>query len=67
MPLDSRFILIVVHHTLLGLIILFASLAYPANATEFTGQVVAIKDGDTSEVLHNKTAERIRLTGIDCP
>ncbi|MDK2742560.1 MAG: thermonuclease family protein [Nitrospira sp. BO4] len=31
------------------------------------GKVVSIKDGDTIEVLHNKKAERIRLTGIDCP
>lgn len=24
-------------------------------------------DGDTIEVLHNSKAERIRLSGIDCP
>ncbi|MDK2745144.1 MAG: thermonuclease family protein [Nitrospira sp. BO4] len=38
-----------------------------AQAAEFTGRVVSVKDGDTIEVLHNKTPERIRLTGIDCP
>jgi micrococcal nuclease len=31
------------------------------------GRVVAIKDGDTIEVLHNNRPERIRLYGIDCP
>ncbi|UVT21139.1 MAG: thermonuclease family protein [Nitrospira sp.] len=36
-------------------------------AFSFTGQVVAIVDGDTIEVLHNLKAERIRLNGIDCP
>jgi len=35
--------------------------------TEFHGKVIAIIDGDTIEVLHNKTTERIRLNGIDCP
>ncbi|MDK2743464.1 MAG: hypothetical protein NDI90_11155 [Nitrospira sp. BO4] len=39
----------------------------PSHASEFIGQVIAVKDGDTIEVLHNKRAERIRLTGIDCP
>ena len=33
----------------------------------FTGPVVSILDGDTIEVLHNNRAERIRLSGIDCP
>jgi endonuclease YncB( thermonuclease family) len=36
-------------------------------AGDFTGSVVAILDGDTIEVLHNSRAERIRLSGIDCP
>jgi len=35
--------------------------------SDFTGRVIAVKDGDTIEVLHNKIPERIRLTGIDCP
>jgi endonuclease YncB( thermonuclease family) len=33
----------------------------------FTGEVVAIADGDTIRVMHNGVAERIRLWGIDCP
>jgi micrococcal nuclease len=31
------------------------------------GKVVGVLDGDTLEVLHNNKAERIRLSGIDCP
>ena len=36
-------------------------------ATEFSGFVVSIIDGDIIEVLHYEKAERIRLNGIDCP
>lgn len=36
-------------------------------AFSFTGQVVAILDGDTIDVLRNGNAARIRLQGIDCP
>jgi micrococcal nuclease len=36
-------------------------------ASDFTGPVVSVLDGDTIEVLHNDHAERIRLSGIDCP
>jgi micrococcal nuclease len=36
-------------------------------AGEFSGRVVAVKDGDTIEVLHSFKAERIRLADIDCP
>jgi micrococcal nuclease len=36
-------------------------------AEEFSGRVVAVKDGDTIEVLHSLKAERIRLADIDCP
>lgn len=39
----------------------------PCLAADFTGRVVGIIDGDTIEVLHNNRADRIRLTGIDCP
>lgn len=51
------------------LIGLFAGvfLSAPLFATEFTGPVVSILDGDTIKVLHNNRAERIRLNGIDCP
>ena len=36
-------------------------------ASDFTAPVVSVLDGDTIEVLHNNHAERIRLSGIDCP
>jgi len=36
-------------------------------ATELTGPVVSVLDGDTIEVLRNQHPERIRLSGIDCP
>ena len=36
-------------------------------ASDFTGPVVSVLDGDTIEVLHNQHPERIRLNGIDCP
>ena len=32
-----------------------------------SGPVISVLDGDTLEVLHNNRAERIRLSGIDCP
>ena len=35
--------------------------------SDFSGPVVSVLDGDTIEVLHNSTPERIRLNGIDCP
>jgi hypothetical protein len=35
-------------------------------AAELTGTVVSVLDGDTIEVLHNRHAERILLSGIDC-
>jgi micrococcal nuclease len=33
----------------------------------FIGPVVSVLDGDTIEVLHNTSPERVRLSGIDCP
>lgn len=36
-------------------------------AADFSGPVVSVLDGDTIEVLHTNKAERIRLSGIDCP
>jgi len=39
----------------------------PIYATDFTGRVISVLDGDTIEVLHNRHPERIRLQGIDCP
>jgi micrococcal nuclease len=41
--------------------------AHLAFAADFTGPIVAVLDGDTIEVLRNHHAERIRLSGIDCP
>lgn len=38
-----------------------------ALSQDFTGRVVGVMDGDTIEVLHHKTPQRIRLYGIDCP
>jgi endonuclease YncB( thermonuclease family) len=38
-----------------------------ALAPDFSGPVVSVLDSDTLEVLHNNRAERIRLSGIDCP
>ncbi len=51
----------------LPLFISFALLASQALATDFTGRVVGVADGDTITVLHNGIGERIRLHGIDCP
>lgn len=36
-------------------------------AEDFSGKVVAILDGDTIEVMHLGRAEKVRLSGIDCP
>ena len=58
---------------LLVLLVTFAFLGdvwliiQPCLAADFTGRLVGIIDGDTIEVLHNNRAERIRLSGIDCP
>lgn len=45
--------------------ILFASPC--AYAAEIGGQVIAVVDGDTIDILHHNRANRIRLHGIDCP
>ena len=42
-------------------------LANSVQARDFIGKVVGVSDGDTINVLHNGKAERIRLSGIDCP
>ena len=46
---------------------LFLSSASLVAASDFTGQVVGVVDGDTIEDPHNQHAQRIRLSGIDCP
>src|SRR5215467_12306386 len=50
--------------TLCSVLFLFS---YSQAAADFLGSVVSVLDGDTIEVLHNTRAERIRLSGIDCP
>jgi micrococcal nuclease len=36
-------------------------------ATEITGKVISVKDGDTIKILYNGKALTIRLAHIDCP
>ena len=48
-------------------ILVLLLLSSPSFGAELIGKVVSILDGDTFEVLHNNHAERIRLSGIDCP
>jgi micrococcal nuclease len=36
-------------------------------AQDFTGTVVSVPDGDTFDVLHDGTVQRVRLWGIDAP
>lgn len=45
---------------------LFAVLA-PAAASELSGRVVGVADGDTLTLLHDQTPVRIRLSEIDAP
>lgn len=47
-------------------LILFAC-AQSIKAETFDATVTGVIDGDTIEVLHNGTPERIRLSQIDCP
>jgi len=39
----------------------------PLTAYAWSGQCVAVTDGDTIKVMHEGKAEKIRLYGIDCP
>lgn len=52
--------------TSFGFLVVLALPSYGQEQT-FTGKTVGIMDGDTIEVMHNGTAERVRLNGIDCP
>ena len=49
--------------------LLLAALLIPTTvfATDSSGPVASVLDGDTLEVLHGHHPERIRLNGIDCP
>ena len=51
----------------IGAALILVSSSTLVHATEFSGSVVSVLDGDTIEVLHTNRAERIRLNGIDCP
>ena len=42
-------------------------LIFPFAAYSWSGQCVAVTDGDTIKVMHEGKAEKIRLYGIDCP
>ena len=48
-------------------IFIFLGLSSLEAYADFSGSVVSVLDGDTLEVLYNNHAERIRLSGIDCP
>lgn len=45
----------------------FISTFSVAPASDYTGKVVSVLDGDTIEVLNGHHVECIRLNGIDCP
>ncbi len=54
-------------HVLKSLLFLAFFVAIHSHCYAWSGKVVGISDGDTIEILHNRTPERIRLYGIDCP
>src|SRR5262249_28522002 len=41
--------------------------AAPAQAETFTAKVVSVPDGDTLNVEHNGTKEKVILYAVDCP
>ena len=57
------------HTPLIFVLLLFSIPFYACDgiAADFTGQVVGVLDGDTIDVHHNDTSERVRLNGIDTP
>jgi micrococcal nuclease len=57
--------MITVH--IFGRVLICLLLLSSTSFVDLIGQVIAVLDGDTIEVLHNTRAERIRLNGIDCP
>jgi len=53
---------------LLGLLLVHLTSCFGQVAPQtFSGKVVAIKDGDTIEVLYAGKAIRVRLAHVDCP
>jgi endonuclease YncB( thermonuclease family) len=55
------------YRKLLPAIIINLFITASFHSKEITGKVIAIKDGDTIEILVNNRPVRIRLYGIDCP
>jgi micrococcal nuclease len=53
------------NHIIFTIILIFALPCFAA--TEFTGKIISITDGDTVTVLNGKEQIRVRLYGIDCP
>ena len=51
---------------LVHVVLLLCLTCVPALA-DFSGPVVSVLDGDTISVMHNGRAEKVRLSGIDCP
>ena len=49
------------------LAVLLVCLPSFASGPGFTGQVVGVLDGDTIDVLVDRSPVRVRLHGIDCP
>jgi hypothetical protein len=47
--------------------VLLASAFAEGRAQSLSGRVVGVADGDTTDVLHDDRAVRVRLHGIDCP
>ena len=41
--------------------------AAPPDAADFSISLVSVLDGDMIEVLNDHHADRLRLSGIDCP
>ena len=51
----------------LFLSLLILAVGLPAFASQFTGEVIGVLDGDTIDVLIDRKPIRVRLHGIDCP
>ncbi len=65
-PLQEAFDSVWIPFTLVFLVCLIGNTS-PVPVFAFTGQVVGVSDGDTIAVMHEGKAEKVRLTGIDCP
>ncbi|MDF0667182.1 MAG: thermonuclease family protein [Nitrospira sp.] len=59
----------VVYRALTGLIaaVCLLTLWASLSSADFSGRVIGVSDGDTVDVLHDRTTKRIRLNAIDCP